>query len=67
MDESPPQTPSAALLTRSSMAASRVNGLESVYSCGWDVVHACNYRCPYCFFLPSWAVDQAAMDQRHLS
>ncbi|HAZ08914.1 MAG TPA: hypothetical protein DCZ01_10425 [Elusimicrobia bacterium] len=41
--------------------------MVSDYSCGWDLVHVCNYRCPYCFFLPSWAVNEAEMSRRHLS
>jgi len=37
------------------------------YSCGWDLVHVCNYRCPYCFFLPSWEVNEPEMSRRHLA
>lgn len=41
--------------------------MVSGYSCGWDLVHVCNYRCPYCFFLPSWAANEDEMSRRHLS
>jgi len=40
--------------------------LDCPYSCGWDVVHACDYRCPYCFFLPSWTTHAAQTNGRHL-
>ncbi len=36
-------------------------------SCGWDIIHACNYRCPYCFFLPSWAAHPDENNRRHLA
>ena len=39
---------------------------DEVYSCGWDIIHACNYRCPYCFFLPSWETHGPETNQRHL-
>lgn len=37
------------------------------YACGWDVIHACNYRCPYCFFIPSWAQAPEENNRRHLA
>lgn len=36
-------------------------------TCGWDITHACNYRCPYCFFIPSWAADPEGNNNRHLA
>ncbi|MBI3552430.1 MAG: radical SAM protein [Elusimicrobia bacterium] len=37
------------------------------FSCGWDIVHACDYRCPYCFFIPSWTTHAEETNGRHLS
>lgn len=36
-----------------------------VYSCGWDLTHSCNYRCTYCFFIPSWTHDAERTNTRH--
>lgn len=41
--------------------------MKGDYSCGWDLVHACDYRCPYCFFIPSWTTHPEETNGRHLS
>lgn len=41
--------------------------MDCAYSCGWDIIHACDYRCPYCFFIPSWTTHAAENEGRHLS
>ncbi|MCX5797489.1 MAG: radical SAM protein [Elusimicrobia bacterium] len=28
-------------------------------ACSWEILHECNYRCPYCPFLPSWLAEPA--------
>lgn len=33
--------------------------------CSWELLHACNYRCPYCFFLPSWERAPEATNRKH--
>jgi hypothetical protein len=31
----------------------------------WELLHACNYRCPYCPFIPSWRDDAETTNHRH--
>jgi MoaA/NifB/PqqE/SkfB family radical SAM enzyme len=31
----------------------------------WELLHACNYRCPYCPFIPSWENDAQRTNNRH--
>jgi hypothetical protein len=33
--------------------------------CSWELLHACNYRCPYCFFIPSWERAPEATNRAH--
>lgn len=33
--------------------------------CSWELLHACNYRCPYCFFIPSWERAPEATNRLH--
>ncbi|OGR56452.1 MAG: hypothetical protein A2X36_04030 [Elusimicrobia bacterium GWA2_69_24] len=40
--------------------------MDGPYSAGWDIIHSCDYRCPYCFFIPSWTTDAEATNARHL-
>ncbi len=35
-------------------------------TCCWQLTHACNYRCPYCFFIPDWREKLAETNARHL-
>lgn len=34
-------------------------------ACSWEILHACNYRCPYCFFIPSWENNLEETNSRH--
>ncbi|MFA6092617.1 MAG: hypothetical protein WCU88_13420 [Elusimicrobiota bacterium] len=34
-------------------------------SCSWEILHACNYRCPYCFFIHCWERSPEEINTRH--
>ncbi|MCX5796108.1 MAG: radical SAM protein [Elusimicrobia bacterium] len=33
--------------------------------CSWEIIHACNFRCPYCFFIKCWESAPEDTNTRH--